>query len=346
MDLTTTQTMEHFLSELQGAMNKAATASLHRSTADFPALDAIVDKHYPVAQTFLDDAYAELTRADTQLSPAQRASERALHRMLIQPYVLSSEAMRWAVSKPFGYPGDYRMVDYLFECRPRGVSPLGVLLDRWALECGPSQSHRARRAWACSHVARRASRAAGRPLQVLSFACGSEQVLRGLGEGRFDLTLCDFDERALQCAEEQLTRALQRSGGDAPTIRTCKLSAFALIRSPDAARALLSPAVEVNDGFDVILVLGLLDYLKDEAVERFLRAIGGVLAPGGDILLTNLHMENPWRAFMEYALEWTVEHRTLAGFSELVARAGRFEALEAGPDPAAGTNLFYAGRRT
>lgn len=133
-------------------------------------------------------------------------------------------------------------------------------------------------------------------------------------------------------------------GPPAATIRGVALSAYALIRDAAAARSLASPAVEAAGGFDLVLVLGLLDYLRERPARRLLAALGPLVRPGGVLLLTNLHAENPWRAYMEDLLDWPAWHRSRADFERLVAQLD-LETLELAPDPESGTNLFYAGRR-
>lgn len=340
---TTTRALHAYLRALQGRLDAAAEPTLARATGSPPDLRPLVEEHLPAARAHLDDAYAALTRLDEGLSPEQRAGGAALHRMLVQPFFLGGPLHRWAIDKPLGYPGDYRMVEHLFDYEPTGHAPLGALLDRWGFETGPARAHRARRAWALEHVRAAAARAPARPLHLLSFACGPERVLRDLpaGDRSHDITLCDVDPRALEHAERHLRAAL---GPDA-TIRSKPLSAYALLRDPAAARSLASPATAAAGGFDVVLVLGLLDYMPAAAIRRFLAALRSTLRPGGLLLLTNLRAGNPWRSYMELLLEWPVEHRSPDEFAGLVADDGHLETLSLAPDPASGTNLFYVGRR-
>ena len=94
--------------------------------------------------------------------------------------------------------------------------------------------------------------------------------------------------------------------------------------------------------FDVVLVLGLLDYLPDRTAGRFLDLMVKALADDGQMLLTNLHIENPWRAYMEYAGHWDVIHRSKEAFERLCAGDGRLRCVEHRTD-ASGTNLFFRG---
>ena len=340
-----TRKIHEFLAKLQRDMEGAVAEQMAAGAAAITDFKPWVDEYYESTKQFLDDAYAQLTDQDARLSPEARSVEVALHRLLVQPFFLNAPTPRWSIIKPFGYPGDYQLVERLFDARPTGSSPLGVLLEAWGLQCGPSRSHRARRPWACARLAALGSRTPGRPLQVLSFACGPERILRDFTGAECALTLCDFDAAALEYAAKQMVATARQQGRAAPELRSVRQSAYRLIKDPAEARELMAPTVAAQDGFDAVLVLGLLDYLDDAAVQRFVGALATVLRPGGELLLSNLHVQNPWRSFMEYAAEWTVAHRTVEGFERLVHADGRSETLEIGPDGDSGTNLFYVGRR-
>lgn len=344
MRLSPTRAIHAHLCALQEQLNAAAEPLVSAASGPAPDFGPLVQAHFPATRALLDAAYAELTALAAGLSPAQRAAERALHRMWVQPYFLAGPLHRWAIDKPYGYPGDFRMVEHLFEFQPGAGAPLGALLDRWGFETGPARAHRARREWALAYVRDAGARAGARPLRLLSFACGPERVLRALppGERAYDITLCDVDPRALDHAERHLRAVL--GDAQAATLRSVPLSAYALIRDPAAARALASPAIEAAGGFDLVLVLGLLDYLRERPARRLLAALGPLVRPGGVLLLTNLHAENPWRSYMEDLLDWPAWHRTRADLERLVAHLG-LETLGLAPDPESGTNLFYAGRR-
>lgn len=324
------------------------TRVLHRYLADLQSqLDAhadpttgfadLVAAHLPDATIVLDTAYAELTVHDEPLAPAEQQAARARHRMLVQPFFLQAAMLRWAIDKPLGYPGDFQVVNHIFDPPRPGNTPLGDLLAHWSYASGPARAHRARREWAVDRLRRNHAR------HVLSFACGPERVLRDIhADGRpYDITLCDHDLRAVEHAEKHL----RERAPDNLTVRAVRQSVQRLIVSRTAAADLLSPATRANHGFDAILVLGLLDYLGEAAAARLIAALVPLLRPGGELLLTNLDAGNLWRSYMDYTLEWTTRHRTRDEFAALAAHP-ELEPLALAPDPAAGVNLFYVARRT
>ncbi|HSP79725.1 MAG TPA: class I SAM-dependent methyltransferase [Myxococcaceae bacterium] len=304
----------------------------------------LLQQRIPEVEVWLDGLFARLTELDASLTEEER--ERALehHRSTIQPFFLQCPFVRRAVDKPLGYPGDYVTVEMIFGSEDQGVSTLARLLSHYAIHCGPGRAHRARPPWLMSHL-RRQEQELGRPLRVLSFACGPEHTLReytALG-GTGSFILSDFDPAPLDYCRrhfEKLAR-LPRNGVPPPEVRQIQLSTYQLLRHRDAAEKLRHP-----DGpLDVVVAAGILDYLKDNVFARFLDTLTPLLAPGGLLLLTNLHQENPWRSFMEYVCDWYVIHRTRQEFQTLCEGPPerQMKTVELVTD-STGTNIFWAGR--
>ena len=306
---------------------------------------ALLKRRLPELTSWLDRHFARLTELDTHLTEEER--ERALehHRSAVQPFFLQSPFVRRAVDKPLGYPGDYVTVEMIFGTEDQGVSTMARLLSHYALHVGPAQAHRARPPWVMGHL-RRHEQELGRPLRVLSFACGPEHALReytALG-GTGSFTLCDFDPAPLDYCRRQFEKLarMPRGGIPAPTVRFTQVSTYQLIRYRDSLDKLRHP-----DGpFDVVVAAGILDYLKDNVFSRFLDMMSSLLAPGGLLLLTNLNQNNPWRALMEYVCDWYVIHRSREQFQTLCEGPSErgMRTLECTTD-ATDTNIFWAGQK-
>lgn len=263
----------------------------------------------------LDALYAEMSAILPTLGADARTRSMGLYRRLVQPFFLQSPFVRRATDKPLGYPGDYGLVEMIFRGREMAATPLGAVLGSYALGAGPSEAHRGRLPWAHRVMeAHLADRGIARP-RVLSFACGPEVVLRKwvAGGRQADIVLADHDPNALAWASQRLLR--ERGAENTTTVTTVEANAFALVQG-----ARLESVLGTHSGFDVVLVLGLLDYLDDDQVVAFLRALAPALRPHGLLLTSNLHVDNPWRALMELTADWTVAHRTVEGFEALVDR--------------------------
>ena len=75
--------------------------------------------------------------------------------------------------------------------------------------------------------------------------------------------------------------------------------------------------------FDLVVAGGLFDYLPDEAITRLLQqARERLLTPSGQVLFTNIALENPCRLWIECLADWRLIHRSADHLSRQCADAG------------------------
>jgi extracellular factor (EF) 3-hydroxypalmitic acid methyl ester biosynthesis protein len=334
-----TDAIAAFLLELQHELDDRY-GPVARLRGDAWKADAVAPDVLATVTAFLDARYADISRWDLSLSDAEKAVCRAYYRLRVQPYYLGCPFVRWSVDKPMGYPGDYRIVEMLFDAATDGASPLARALSAYTMQVGPARAHRDRAPWVHDTLKSLVVQAQ-RPLEVLSFACGPERVLRSFVQngGTCRISLVDWDARALALATTKLREAA-RAASTTVSVRSAELSILRLLRDPAELETMTG--LSDRNEFDVVLVLGLLDYLPDRTAGRFLDLMVKALADDGQMLLTNLHIENPWRAYMEYAGHWDVIHRSKEAFERLCAGDGRLRCVEHRTD-ASGTNLFFRG---
>lgn len=282
----------------------------------------------------LDAAWIELAALDQRMGARDQRLARAAWRALVRPWFLRVPFVRRTVDKPLGYAGDYGMVNHIYAAPGDSEDPVGLALEHYIWQVGPCRAHRQRRPWALGHL-EEARRRAGRPLRVVSYACGPEHTLQAWVEREPDsvVDLYDAEPKALDWCRRRFGD-LGRRLGRPLAVRTHPVSVAELAEGALVA----APA-------DVVTVLGLFDYLDADGIARLVDRLSAALAPGGRLLCTNLNEPNPWRVFMDYLGEWTVEHRTRARLEQEVLR-GRSDLhlLESRLDDS-GTNVFLAVER-
>jgi SAM-dependent methyltransferase len=207
---------------------------------------------------------------------------------------------------PYGYPGDFRIVERMLDdVSPGEPGSLGHEFEKAVLGLPIVVQHRLKVRWQSELVRRRL---AGRQsLRVLSIGCGGARDLALLDAdelSRLTVVLCDFDGAALELASSRLS---DRVAG-----LECLLG-NALRRVAHLRRA---------QAFDVILIGGLLDYLTDKAAKTLLRLAVDVLAPGGTLGCTNIARGNPWRPVMELLNDWCLIERTGSDMAALLSAFG------------------------
>jgi hypothetical protein len=148
--------------------------------------------------------------------------------------------------------------------------------------------------------------AAPRPFRATAIFSGTAQEIFAAGAGvpgSVHASLVDFDPRALQAVDEQRGH---RSGQTPFRLVSTNLFDLALGRSPTE----LPPQNFVHS-------MSLLDYFDDRLAIKILNYVHRLLRPGGAALLTSFQPSNPFKAFMQYVLNWQVNHRSPSEVEEL-----------------------------
>jgi extracellular factor (EF) 3-hydroxypalmitic acid methyl ester biosynthesis protein len=288
----------------------------------------LLDRLTPI----LDRAWVELGALDAAMPVRDRRIAVAAWRATVQPYFMRVPLARRSVDKPLGYPGDYGLVNLIYDEPTGGDDALGRAIARYTWNVGPCRAHRQRRPWSLSHLAQLRAQL-GRPLRVASYACGPEHTLQAwlATDPATEVDLYDAEPRALDWCRRRFADLEQRLGTPL-TVRTHLVS----------PRALAEGDVPLTGPFDAVLVLGLFDYLSAETIGALVDRVLPAIEVGGRLLCTNLHDPNPWRSFMEYLGAWQVEHRTAPQLErEVVRERVDLRTVESRLDDS-GTNVFLA----
>ena len=209
-------------------------------------------------------------------------------------------------------------LDYVYENRPRGTSPLGRLIDRQYLDAIGWRGIRQRRVHLERLLAEAMTRqhAAGRPVRLLDVAAGPGRyllvTLRRFPEIPAAARLCDRSPSALAAGQ-----ALAAAFGLGERVTYEPGDAF-----DETALAALTPRPTVA------VVSGLYELFPDNApVLASLRGIHAALEPDGELLYTN----QPWHPQVEMIARvlrnrdgepWVMRRRTQAEMDALVRAAG------------------------
>ena len=220
-----------------------------------------------------------------------------------------------------------RTLDYIYENKPRGCTPLGRAMDRAYLNSIGWRGIRVRKAnlQTVLRDAVQQTHQEGRPVRLLDIASGpGRYVLEALrDEAQIPMTamLRDYKsenvEAARRLAEEMGLTNVTVTQGDA---------------FDRAALAVLAPKPTIG------IVSGLYELFPDNApVLNSLRGLADAIKPGGFLIYTN----QPWHPQMEFIARvltnregrpWIMRRRTQAEMDEL-ARAAGFEKLREEIDP-------------
>ena len=217
-------------------------------------------------------------------------------------------------------------LDYVYENRPQGITPLGRWMDRGYLNSIGWRGIRLRRANLERVLLQtiKETHAAGRPVRLLDIASGpGRYVLETIRRLDIPITavLRDYKQENLETA-----RKLAAEFGLA-NVNICHGDAF------DAASlAAISPRPTIA------IVSGLYElFPENEPIRRSLHGLAQAIEPGGHLIYTN----QPWHPQVEFIARvltnregkpWIMRRRTQAEMDELVRAAG-FEKISQQIDP-------------
>lgn len=242
---------------------------------------------------------------------------------LLLPLLHDGPIHRRAYDKPQGYAGDFELMRLFFATHMEGDDLYARFLhfvgQRYPMSRTVVARERAMREAVRSRIA------TGRPVRVLSLACGPALELHNVlselpsVEHPVELFLLDQDEDALAYAHRALHRLLadRREALSGVELNALHFSVGQLLRPKDEAEAAVGR--DVLGGMDLVYSAGLFDYLPRAVAKRLLQRLMGMLRPGGELFIGNLR-EDPASAWMmEHAVAWHLIYREPAVMLELAA---------------------------
>ncbi len=216
---------------------------------------------------------------------------------------VTSGILDHALRKPYGYPGDFMIMEYIYDYLPhrKTSSNLGVALDEWALSLNLPRAVRARKNALVFLIHDLISRCKGERFNLLSIGSGGARELRELPVHllqKLDVTLIDRDSQALDFAETELLKVT-------PDVR------ISLVNN-DFHR------VEMDKKFNLIYCFGLFDYLSDKVVVNCFRQFARNLTDSGNFVycIKNSIQYNDW--FYELFADWRFVPRSIIDGARLL----------------------------
>lgn len=284
-------------------------------------------------KTYMDALEGEAALIEEPLVPAHRSfAQAALHPLLLRaPFVFRT------YTKPLGYAGDYKMVKQILDDPRQGPSTYFQIVNAAFLQSAAAVAHRNRIDILVEFLKRQAdlAREAGRPFRILNIGCGPAIEIQRFLERYphpelLSFELVDFSEETLAWTREHIEEIVRRTGKQVSVD-------YVHDSVHDLLKRRLNPAV-AGIKFDAVYCAGLFDYLSDKVCSRLLAHFAMRTCPGGTLLVTNVHSDNPEKLFvMGHLLEWYLIYRDEAKMSSLLPEQSTGKKIYT---DATGVNIF------
>ncbi|MCK5161445.1 MAG: methyltransferase domain-containing protein, partial [Candidatus Aureabacteria bacterium] len=243
----------------------------------------------------LNDLIKNLKKEEHEIH--KKYFQNQLHHLLLQ-----SPFIRRAVDRPFGYSGDYGIINMINGNAYDGETLLGKLLSKHGYNVDAAQVVRLRTKYIKDLILEKGKQSLKKEnslLRVLSVGCGPAKEVEGLLKEdswnvNSEFCLLDFDERALFYIEEKLFKRKRNS--------SIKINFLA-----ESIKSMIKNRTEQK--YNLIYTLGLLDYLSENVCKKVLKSLFDRLDSDGTLIIGQYAPGNSSRAYMELALDWYLIYR-------------------------------------
>lgn len=221
-----------------------------------------------------------------------------------------SDVFRHSIVKPYGYAGDFDLLNKLVEgnCDSVGIA---YHFDRSQQEYPASVACRNRIEWVGSDLVAMVRGRPDKSVRILDIGCGAAPIERYLArhvpDVKLDLTAVDIEPACLEFVKNAL------SGGERK-IEVLRLD----LRLDETAAKLRELAKDV----DFCIVVGIIEALRDEEVVRVFEALLAGLPADTPLYTESFLPDHPGRPYMEWFMDFHLGYREPEEVVELLVRAG------------------------
>jgi extracellular factor (EF) 3-hydroxypalmitic acid methyl ester biosynthesis protein len=267
---------------------------------------------------------SDFLREAAGLDPSEVPIHSAYTKFELHPFIMRAPFPYRTYHKPLGYAGDYEMMNMIHNNEPEGPNVYAQLINRLYTRQPMALCVRNRVAMLEDYIRREAQRKvqSGKRFRMISVGCGPavecERFIRSseLAESCvFDLV--DFNEQTLSHAEKRITSTLKETGKRVE-VNYIHNSVHGLLKQVASGRTDLARGC-----YDLAYCAGLFDYLSDRVCARLTRAFVGWLAPGGVVIVTNMHSNNVDQYIIELKFDWFLIYRDEAQMEKFYDGLGR-----------------------
>jgi hypothetical protein len=221
-----------------------------------------------------------------------------------------TEIVSHALDKPYGYIGDFMMLEKLLQ-NTTDATGLAYQLDTIQLGHPASAACRNRVTWVAGELTKMIATRESPAVKILDIGIGSAPVERTLLDTIPGLKLSslaiDIEPAALAFVEEKLA-------GRAQELNMQRID----LRSVDAGDQLAVLAGKI----DACVAIGILEALRDEEVVRVFGSLFKAMPAGSLIFVESFLPDHPTRPYMEWFMDYHLGYRTTEDIIELMTRAG------------------------
>lgn len=215
---------------------------------------------------------------------------------------LINSTLGHAYLKPYGYPGDFEIIDKVY-LEMISEDPMLTKWDLFHNQSAATKAVRNRKTF-FKNILREKTKQSEDALQILDVASGPCRDL-----------LEFFEEKKKQdvhfdCVEADINAILHAT----------KINRHFLPKLTFHNKNIFRFRTEKK--YDLVWSAGLFDYFEDRTFTRLLARLITFVKPGGELIVGNFSVGNPTEGYMELFLDWYLHHRSPTQLIQLAKDAG------------------------
>jgi len=224
------------------------------------------------------------------------------------------EYLKWSLEKPFGYAGDHKIIDDIYQNSPRSEG-FSRLYDNYFQMSAISVAVRNRKEDFKKIILDLVEHRKDTPVKIMDLASGPcrdvYEILTepALEDQNVTFDCYDSDEKAIRYAKDLL--------GDEPRVRFFNENAVRLALKKDIQNT-------VPTQYDLIYSTGLFDYLDHRISVRLISNLRKLLNKNGLLSISDVRdkFSNPSIYFMEWVADWNLVYRDDDNFRNIFSESG------------------------
>jgi extracellular factor (EF) 3-hydroxypalmitic acid methyl ester biosynthesis protein len=230
-------------------------------------------------------------------------------------YFLYGEFIKMSYEKPFGYAGDFKIIDNIYQNIPTTVG-FDRLWDNYFQQLSTPKAIRVRKEDFKKFILDFVKQRSNQDIRIMNLASGSAREIKELLESDTDMLFTnatfdcyDFDARAINYAKKILNNA--------KNVNFFQKNAIRQALKKDIKE-------EIPLAYDFIYSSGLFDYLDIRIAVRLVENLKKLLKKDGIIVISNVRdkYSNPSASWMEWVANWYLIYRTEDEFRRIFLNAG------------------------
>ncbi len=230
-------------------------------------------------------------------------------------FLLYGEYITWCLEKPYGYSGDFKIIDNIYCNQPR-TNSISRLWDNWFLQLAAPKAVRERKRDFKKIIFDFVKERGNKNLRIMNLASGSAREIKELLEADsnkiFIKTIFDcydFDARAIDYAKTLLNNY--------ENVNFFQKNAIRMALKKDIE-------TEVTYKYNLIYSTGLFDYLDGSIATRLVGNLKKLLKNDGVMVISNAadKYNNSSVGWMEWVVEWYLIYRTKDEFKKIFLDGG------------------------